>query len=481
VRIVGTVAAALADIEPGMNRLAAAVAASSASLAGVEAAVQTAAAAATAVGDTIKTERAARVRDAQGARDAMVATVLLSSAIACVAGVILAVWVGLSITRPIGRLALAMRHIGSGQLDLAVPGCERQDEVGDMAMAVLSLRDGSLRARALEAAAVEQTAQAEGLRSRQEVARQAAAEQQAGVVSSLAGGLSRLAKGDLTWRIKTAFPPAYETLRVDFNGAIEQLEATLQVIVANTISLRNGSGEISHAADDLARRTEQQAASLEQTAAALDAITVTTRKTATSADAATSFTSGAAADATRSEAVARDAIGAMDAIEGSANQMSQIIGVIDEIAFQTNLLALNAGIEAARAGESGRGFAVVASEVRALAQRSAAAAKEIKALISASTGQVARGVALVKATVQSLEQIVTQVSRINGVIVEIAAAAHQQASGLAEVNTAINHMDQITQQNAAMVEQSTAASHTLTEESAALEQLTSRFQLGRAA
>ncbi|MGH6955246.1 MAG: methyl-accepting chemotaxis protein, partial [Caulobacteraceae bacterium] len=252
----------------------------------------------------------------------------------------------------------------------------------------------------------------------------------------------------------------------------------MKVISTAAFGMRSGSGEISQAADNLSKRTEQQAASLEETAAALDEITATVRKTAEGANHAREIVSTARADAEQSGEVVRRAVGAMSAIEQSAQQISQIIGVIDEIAFQTNLLALNAGVEAARAGDAGKGFAVVASEVRALAQRSADAAKEIKALISASTQQVGQGVDLVGQTGQSLERIVGQVAEITGVVSEIAASAQEQATGLQEVNTAVNQMDQVTQQNAAMVEQSTAASHSLSQEAGELARLVGRFKVG---
>ena len=242
--------------------------------------------------------------------------------------------------------------------------------------------------------------------------------------------------------------------------------------------MRGSTLEIGHAADNLSRRTEQQAATLEQTAAALDGITTAVRRTAEGAAQARGVVAAAQADAEESGAVVRDAVAAMGDIEASARQIGQIIGVIDEIAFQTNLLALNAGVEAARAGDAGRGFAVVASEVRALAQRSADAAREIKTLIGTSNRQVDRGVTLVGEAGQALVRIVSEVGAINGVVASIAASAEDQAGGLAQVNIAINQMDQMTQQNAAMVEQTTAATHSLAGEAEVLAELTGQFQVG---
>jgi len=297
------------------------------------------------------------------------------------------------------------------------------------------------------------------------------------VVEETARALSRLAEGDLTARITEDFTGDYRKLKDDFNSAIGRLESSMTEISSNTAAMRSGAGEISQAADDLSRRTEQQAATLEETAAALDQITATVRRTAEGAQRAGVVVGSAREDAERSGEVVSKAVEAMGDIERSAEQISQIIGVIDEIAFQTNLLALNAGVEAARAGDAGKGFAVVASEVRALAQRSAEAATEIKSLISASTNQVKTGVSLVGQTGEALTAIVGRVSEINGLMSEISASAVEQATALGEVNTAVNQMDQTTQQNAAMVEQSTAASHSLTQEAEQLARLVGRFKV----
>ncbi len=395
-------------------------------------------------------------------------------------GLVLALLVGRSITRPVMQLVAAMRRLSAGDHAVEVPEAERRDEIGQMSKAVVTFKEAALEKLRLERQSAEQAAAAEADRLRNEEARQRSAAEQEAVVQALANGLEKLSRGDLTHRLEQPFAGEYEKLRADFNAALAELQETVRIVARNGDGIRSGTNEISQAADDLSRRTEQQAASLEETAAALDEITATVRKTAEGADHARQVVASAAGDAQRSGVVVREAVTAMGEIERSAKDISQIIGVIDEIAFQTSLLALNAGVEAARAGEAGRGFAVVASEVRSLAQRSADAAKQIKALISSSGGQVATGVGLVAETGKSLERIVAQVGEINGIVAEIAASAREQATGLAEVNTAINQMDQVTQQNAAMVEQSTAANHTLAREADELAKLIGRFTTGDA-
>jgi len=385
-----------------------------------------------------------------------------------------------AIANPISNMTGVMGKLAAGDNTVDIPAIGRKDEVGRMAEAVQSFKDAAIEKIRLEGEAAEQRRATEEERRAAEAERAAAAKDQSHVVEGLAQGLERLAAGVLTFRLNDAFAPHYEKLRADFNAAMQQMQSTVSEVATNTAAVRTASTEISQASDNLSRRTEQQAASLEETAAALDQITATVRKTAEGAGQARDAVGSARADAERSGVVVRDAVAAMSEIESSAQQISQIIGVIDEIAFQTNLLALNAGVEAARAGDAGRGFAVVASEVRALAQRSADAAKEIKALISASSQQVDRGVSLVGETGKVLERIVTQVTQINGVVTEIAASAEEQSTGLQQVNTAVNQMDQVTQQNAAMVEEATAASHALTSEADALSRLIARFELGDA-
>jgi len=383
------------------------------------------------------------------------------------------------IINPLTNLQSVMERLASGNLQVNVLGRERKDEVGRMARTVQIFKDASLQKLNLEEKAKDMAQRAERERVEAERARAILQEQQKFVVDSLAAGLEQLASGDLQFRLATKFSSEYEKLRGDFNHAMEKLHETLGSIALDTKVVRAGAGEIRQASDDLSKRTEQQAASLEETAAALDEITATVRKTADGANAARDVVSTAKTDAERSGAVVRDTVSAMSGIETSSKQIGNIIGVIDEIAFQTNLLALNAGVEAARAGDAGRGFAVVATEVRALAQRSADAAKEIKSLISASGQQVATGVRLVGETGKALGRIVEQVERLNSLVNEIAASAQEQATGLAEVNSAINQMDQVTQQNAAMVEQTTAASHSLVAEAEKLSRLVAQFQTGQ--
>ena len=325
--------------------------------------------------------------------------------------------------------------------------------------------------------AAQAEASAAAARKNSEAQRERARATQAEVVERLADGMKRLSSGDLTYRIETEFEGGYEELRENFNNTVDTLSELLAEVLAVAKGIESSVGEIANASDNLSHRTARQAASLEETAAAMDETTATVRTTAQHAKETNSAVDSAREDAEKSGEVVEETVDAMGQISKSASQISQIIGVIDEIAFQTNLLALNAGVEAARAGDAGRGFAVVASEVRALAQRSAEAAKEIEQLIRTSNEQVENGVALVGRTGETLQSISSRVSQISTLVDDICRASQEQSIGLSQVNTAVNQMDLDTQQNAAMVEETTAAGRSLASEARHLAELVARFRI----
>jgi methyl-accepting chemotaxis protein len=388
---------------------------------------------------------------------------------------------GRRLARPIVSMSEAMERLAEGRLDVSTDENARTRELGRMARALAVFKQNALDRKRLEAETAASRAAAEAERERTAAERAKAADEQAEVVRRLGEGLEHLAEGDLMARLGDGFSASYAEIRDDFNRAIDKLKETMLAVVSGADAIESGAREVSTASDDLSRRTEQQAASLEETAATLTEITETVKRAADGAKLAREVVSKAKTDADKSAVVMGEAVEAMNAIASSSQQIGHIIGVIDEIAFQTNLLALNAGVEAARAGEAGRGFAVVASEVRALAQRSAEAAKEIKGLISQSSTQVDAGVKLVAETGRSLERILTQVGQINSAVSDIAAGAQEQATALQQMNVAIDQMNMFTQQNAAMVEESSAAGRSLSDETTKLSHLVGQFHVGRPA
>ncbi|MEN3794512.1 methyl-accepting chemotaxis protein [Fulvimarina sp. MAC3] len=386
-----------------------------------------------------------------------------------------------SISRPIDKMTAAMRSLAAGDKSVEVSARGRSDEIGQMAGAVQVFKEQAIERDRLEREAAAARASETELKQRQADLDHSKAEDLRAFMGIVDRSFDRLSAGDLTVRMENVVAPEFEPIRAKFNASIEELEAAIGHVVEAIGTIHVGLGEITVASSDLAKRTEQQAASLEETVAALGDVTSGVNSAARDAGEASHTAELARAKAEKGSEIVAQAVTAMGKIEGSSQQISQIISVIDEIAFQTNLLALNAGVEAARAGESGKGFAVVAQEVRALAQRSAEAAKEIKKLITMSSEQVECGVELVTASGQSLDEIVAEVGVMASVITKIAQSAREQAVSLNEVSSAADQMDKVTQQNAAMVEESTAAAQTLATETDSLAQAVSRFRTKRAA
>jgi len=408
---------------------------------------------------------------------------LLTAAAAFAMGMMLLV--SRRVVIPLQLIQGAMIKLAEGDFGVVVPGLERKDEVGAIANAVerfKAVADDKARQEAEAAtrrheaeAAVQAKASEELARTAEERAR--TAETQSFAVRSLAGGLKRLAAGDLTVRLSDDFTDDYKQIKEDFNATVAQLQETISAIAAATREVTNASAEISTSSTDLSQRTEEQAASLEETSASMEEISATVKKNAENAQQANQSSANAREVANRGGEVVAKAVEAMGQIESSSRKISDIIGVIDEIARQTNLLALNAAVEAARAGEAGRGFAVVASEVRNLAQRSSQAAKDIKDLITSSGSQVQNGVELVNKAGGALAEIVESINKVATIVSDIASASSEQASGVEEVNKALTQMDEVTQQNSALVEQATATSKTLDQQAQAMSEQVSFFRL----
>jgi methyl-accepting chemotaxis protein len=410
------------------------------------------------------------------------------------------------LSAPIRRVSEVMNAVADGNLDADVPYLGQNDEIGEMAAAVEVFKKNGREVRRMNAQETAMRAKSDDLQAGMAIVVDAAAggdfsrrinkdygdenlNRFAATINALLTGVDNgvsetsrviegLARGDLTEKMDGEFRGVFAELQANVNETLSKLRETMHEVRSSTEGISGNANELRSAADDLSKRTEQQAAALEETSAALDEITAVVRNSTDRAQEASTMVAETKQKTEESANVVRDAVSAMDRIEHASREISQIINVIDEIAFQTNLLALNAGVEAARAGEAGKGFAVVAQEVRELAQRSATAAKDIKALITKSGQEVGRGVSLVQKTGSALNEIETRVLAINDHIHSIATAAREQSTGLHEVNTAINQMDQVTQRNAAMVEETSAATHKLSNEAGHLVTLVSRFKVG---
>ncbi|MGT2441810.1 methyl-accepting chemotaxis protein [Ensifer adhaerens] len=440
----------------------------------------------------------------------VIITILAIAGLGLIAGIGAAFYIATNhLSRPILELTGKMKQLAGGDLTADVPFVGRKDEIGEMAEAVQVFKQNGLAVRDLNAQEAVLREKSADLQSSIGVVVAAAAagdftkrigkdyenddlNRFAGSVNELVGSvdagiaetrrvIASLAAGDLTQSMNGHYQGAFAELQKNVNETLSTLQKTLREVRVTTDSINGNSSELRSAADDLSKRTEQQAAALEETSAALDQITVAVKSSTERAQEATVMVNEAKHSAAQSAAVVRNAVDAMGRIEQASSEIGQITNVIDEIAFQTNLLALNAGVEAARAGDAGKGFAVVAQEVRELAQRAASAAKDIKSLISKSGSEVATGVRLVQETGSALGEIEERVLKINDHIHSIATAAREQSTGLSEVSTAVNQMDQVTQQNAAMVEEANAATHKLSGEANNLASLIAYFKVDNVA
>jgi methyl-accepting chemotaxis protein len=412
---------------------------------------------------------------------------LLIAAIVLAGGMMLLVsW---HVIRPLGAIRDVMLRLAGGDFEVVLPGLHRKDEIGSVANAVERFKLLAIEKARAEADTAMQRQQAEADRQAQAARAEADAqakataeraktsEEQARAFGVLGVALGKLAEGDFTFRISEDIPDAYRGIKDDFNGAIGRLHETIQAVAGSTAEVANAAGEISTATGDLSQRVEEQAASLEQTSASMEEISTTVKANAESAHQANELTNSTRDIADRGGKVVAEAVTAMSLIEESSRQISDIIGVIDEIARQTNLLALNAAVEAARAGDAGRGFAVVASEVRSLAQRSSEAAKNIKDLIAKSSGRVQEGVGLVNRAGTALSEIVGSIKQVAEIVANIASASAEQSSGLDQVNKALAQMDEATQQNSALVEENAATAKTLEQQSQDMQERIAFFRV----
>ena len=419
--------------------------------------------------------------DAESAHSRELRLSILTAGLAALAAafiVVVGYWTVKSTSRPIGRLIEALRKLANGETDFVNPSSQgAAAEIAEMARA-LGIFHASAQARIrLEGEAVEQRARLEAERERNERAERAAAAERAAVTKAVSVALAKLSAKQLDYRLTEAFPPAFADIKANFNSAMDEIHQALSLVGEVVASVQTQAREIKTAADDLASRTEEQAATLEGASVAMLDLADVVSNTANSSITTKDIISAAKNDVAGNADTVRRAVKAMQTIRASSEKIGSIIGVIDEIAFQTSLLALNAGVEAARAGEAGRGFAVVASEVRALAQRSADAAKEIKILIARSTQEVSNGVDLVGATGSAFDRILERITIIDSGVADIAGQAVDQSSTLKQVNVSMSEIDQGTQQNAGMAEQAAAACCGLASDGARLAAMLDAFVL----
>ncbi|WP_454288373.1 methyl-accepting chemotaxis protein [Rhizobium arsenicireducens] len=460
-----------------------------------------------AVVDADKARLAELVNSLDAFRTLMLSLISGFTVVAVAAGAGLGIHIGVNhLSRPIRNVTAAMKKVAEGDFGTEIPYEGRSDEIGEMAAAVEVFKRNGLAVQRMNAQESAMRAKSDDLQSSMSVVVASAVAGDFGrridkdyedanlnqfasninaLLASVDLGISEtrrviasLSAGDLTQSMSGDFRGAFGELQTNVNATFERLRHTMTDIRGKTDTINGNTEELTTATNDLAKRTEQQAAALEETSAALDEITVVVRELSERAQEASLMVTEAKESAAQSAVVVSSAVDAMGRIEQASREISQIINVIDEIAFQTNLLALNAGVEAARAGDAGKGFAVVAQEVRELAQRSANAAKDIKALITKSGEEVSGGVKLVQRTGEALSEIEVRVLKINDHIHSIAAASKEQSTGLAEVATAMNQMDQVTQQNAAMVEETSASTHKLSGEANGLAALVAQFRTG---
>ncbi len=393
-------------------------------------------------------------------------------------GLALAYYVIRGITRPLSDIHRALGEVANENVDLSIPHTEKKNEVGLMAKATASLQQKVRERHAMQARQEEQQLQLDAERQTNSDMQRDEAEVQARVVSTIGEALEKLAAGDLTVRCRD-LGTRYSGLRDNFNEALSHLDTAMAKVNAKSIDIGGSKDEIRKASNELSQRTERQAANLEETSAALDELTVAVRQTSEGASEAAKRVNSISGDAGRSDTIVEEAIGAMSGIEQSADEISKIIGVIDDIAFQTNLLALNAGVEAARAGEAGKGFAVVAQEVRELAQKSAAAAKEIKDQIARSSTQVENGVRLVGEAGDALKRISNQIKSASEIVTKIAHSAAEQDTTLRSISSSLNQLDAATQHNAAMAEETTASAEALAADTEELLNLIRTFRVSQ--